>query len=168
MPHPLVVQLYFTRSEWQRALDGLTDADARRRLEPMNCISWMIGHLAWQEQLYWLKRARGQILVPELDDLVGYGRPASTPSLAEMWQTWYEITHAADLYLDTLTTENLQSRMLVEGQPFRYNIGTMLQRVIYHYWFHIGEALAVRQMLGHGDLPEFVGDIQTQAPYRTE
>ena len=168
MPHPMVAQLRFTRSEWQRALDGITDAEGRRRLEPMNCISWMIGHLAWQEQLYWLKRARGQLLVPELDDLVGYGRPASTPPLAEMWQAWQAITNAADPYLDTLTTETLQNRMLVEGQPFRYNIGTMLQRVIYHYWFHIGEALAIRQMLGQSDLPEFVGDIQTQAPYHPE
>lgn len=56
----------------------------------------------------------------------------------------------------------------MEGQPFRYNIGTMLQLIIYHYWFHIGEALAIRQMLGHSDLPEFVGDIPTQAPYRPE
>jgi uncharacterized damage-inducible protein DinB len=164
----MVVQLYFTRGEWQRALDGITDAEGRRRLEPMNCISWMIGHLAWQEQLYWLKRARGHLLVPELDDMVGYGRPASTPPLAEMWQAWQAITHAADPYLDTLTTESLQNRMLVEGQPFRYNIGTMLQRVIYHYWYHTGEALAIRQMLGHRNLPEFVGDIQTQAPYRPE
>ena len=29
----------------------------------------------------------------------------------------------------------------------------------YHYWFHIGEAHAVRQMLGHVDLPDFVGDM---------
>jgi len=29
----------------------------------------------------------------------------------------------------------------------------------YHYWFHIGEAHAVRQMLGHGNLPDFVSDL---------
>jgi hypothetical protein len=40
--------------------------------------------------------------------------------------------------------------------------------VIYHYWFHSGEALAIRQMLGQSNLPEFVGNIQTQAPYRPE
>ncbi len=56
MIHPLVLQLRFTRSEFKRGLDGLSDADARRRLEPMNCISWNIGHLAWQEQRYWLQR----------------------------------------------------------------------------------------------------------------
>ena len=35
MPHPLVLQLRFTRSEFQRALKGVSDEDARRRLEPM-------------------------------------------------------------------------------------------------------------------------------------
>jgi DinB superfamily len=55
MPHPLVLQLRFTRREFQRALAGLSDEDARRRAMAMNCISWNIGHLAWQEQRYWLR-----------------------------------------------------------------------------------------------------------------
>ena len=46
MPHPLVLQLRFTRSEFQRALEGITDDEARRRFLPMNCISWNIGRLA--------------------------------------------------------------------------------------------------------------------------
>jgi len=50
--HPLVLQLRFTRSEFKRALKGITEAEARKRLKPMNCISWNIGHLAWQEQRY--------------------------------------------------------------------------------------------------------------------
>jgi hypothetical protein len=48
------------------------------------------------------------------------------------------------------------------------SIGTFLRRTTYHYWYHLGEALAVRQMLGHRDLPDFVGDIDSQAPYRPE
>ena len=39
------------------------------------------------------------------------------------------------------------------------DIGTTLLRNIYHYWFHTGEAHAIRQQLGHRDLPEFVGDM---------
>jgi hypothetical protein len=31
MLHPLVAQLHFTRSEWQRALEGISNADAGRR-----------------------------------------------------------------------------------------------------------------------------------------
>ena len=40
-------------------------------------------------------------------------------------------------------------------------------RNIFHYWFHTGEAAAVPQMLGHKDLPDFVGDM-SQVPYHPE
>ena len=46
---------------------------------------------------------------------------------------------------------------MADGRPHVESIGTMLLRVIDHYWFHIGEATAIRQMLGHTNLPEFVG-----------
>ena len=37
----------------------------------------------------------------------------------------------------------------------------------YHYWFHTGEAHAIRQQLGQTDLPQFVGDMSA-ALYRPE
>src|SRR5947199_885306 len=57
MPHPLVMQLRFTRSEWIRGLKAVTAEEAARRFGPINPIAWMIGHLAWQEQLYWQDRS---------------------------------------------------------------------------------------------------------------
>jgi hypothetical protein len=170
MPHPLVLQLRFTRSEFRRALGGLTDADARRRVMPMNCISWNIGHLAWQEQRYWLWRGQDQIRLPHLNELFAYGAPASTPALDEMWDAWHTIVEAADPWLDTLTTEQLHvSRpFTIEGQQIYLTFGSLMQRTIYHYWYHTGENMAIRQMLGHADLPEFVGDIDGEAPYRPE
>jgi uncharacterized damage-inducible protein DinB len=167
MPHPLVVQLRFTRSEWKRALEGLGDADARRRFGPMNCISWNIGHLTWQEQRYWLWRGQNKMLLPEINQQFAYGAPASTPPLEDMWAAWRTITAAADPWLDTLTTERLQvpHQFTVDGQELYLTFGALMQRVIYHYWYHIGENMAIRQQLGHRDLPEFVGDIDTEAPY---
>ena len=44
MAQPLVIQLRFARSELMPALEGVSDEEARRRCEPMNCISWMVGH----------------------------------------------------------------------------------------------------------------------------
>lgn len=166
MPHPLILQLRYARSEFKRGLEGLSDADARRRLLPMNCISWNVGHLAWQEQRYWLTRLQGQTPLPEINELVGYDQPASTPSLAEMWQAWQTITQLADPFLDTLTTEKLlEVHYLDEQQTDYFTAGTLLQRVIYHYWYHNGENMAIRQMLGHTNLAEFVGDIDTEAPF---
>lgn len=168
MPHPLVSQLRFTRHEWLRALRGVNEADGRIRLEPMNSIGWIAGHLAWHEQRYWLRYAQDIVLAPQLDNLVGSGRPASTPSLAEMQAAWREITSTADPYLDTLTSAALQERFSRKGRSNRETIGTLLLRLTYHYWFHTGEVLAIRQMLGHRELPEFVGDIGAKGPYRPE
>jgi hypothetical protein len=42
MTHPPVVQLRFARSELQRCLEGLSEEEAVRRLQPMNCIRWMV------------------------------------------------------------------------------------------------------------------------------
>ena len=168
MPHPLVVQLRFTRSEWKRALHGLSDADARQRLLPMNSISWNIGHLAWQEQRYWFMRLQGKTPLPRHNELFGYEQRAQvgSPPLAEMWEAWQTITQLADPYLDTLTTEQLLETHYLDDQKTTFTVGNLLQRVIYHYWYHLGENLAIRQMLGHTDLPEFVGEIDDEAPYR--
>jgi uncharacterized damage-inducible protein DinB len=157
--HPLVTQLRFARSEFIRCLDGVSAEDALRRLEAMNCLSWIVGHLANQEHRYWVMAGQGQILVPGLNDLVGFGKPASTPPLEEMWQTWHTVTQAADAFLDTLTTDKLQTYLEWQDKPLQESVGTLLLRNIYHYWFHTGEAHAIRQMLGHGELPQFVGDM---------
>ena len=159
MPHPLVSQLWFTRSEFVRCLKGVSAEDAVRRLEPMNCLSWIVGHLAAQEHYLWVEVGQGRSLVPGLYELVGYGQPASTPPLDEMWDAWHTITAAADEFLEALTPQDLELRPERNGRVLRESVGTLLMRNIYHYWFHTGEAHAIRQMLGHGDLPQFVGDM---------
>lgn len=159
MTEPLVTQLRFARSELARCLQGVSAADAQRRLEPMNCTSWIVGHLASQEQFLWLYRAQDKILFPDLYRVVGYGQPATTPPLDEMWQMWGDITKAADGYLNTVTPEMLRMPLFLQEDQTSEDVGTSLLRNIYHYWFHIGEAHAIRQMLGHGDLPQFVGNL---------
>ena len=84
-----------------------------------------------------------------------------------MWAVWRTITAAADNYLATLTPAIMQTHFEFEGQKQRESIGTMLWRNIHHYWFHIGEAHAVRQSLGHTNLPQFVGNL-SRAVYRPE
>ncbi len=165
--HPLVGQLRFTRSEFVRCIKDVSAEDAIRRVMPMNCISWIIGHLANQEQTYWVNLAQGRTEIPGLNDLVGFGKPATTPPLDEMWRAWTTITRAADAYLDTLTTAALEKYFVDGGKPRRESVGTMLLRNIYHYWYHTGEAHAIRDMLGHTALPQFVGDM-SQRVYRPE
>jgi len=167
MVHPRVEQLRFTRAEWQRGLAGLSEEDAVRRLLPMNSISWMAGHLAWHERLIWLRRAQGLRVEAGLD-LVATGKPASTPPLAEMQAVWRRVVDAADIYLDGLTTADLEVPAAHDPREVAPALGTQLMLITYHYWSHIGEASAVRQMMGHEDLAEWVGDLHGTAPYRRE
>ena len=168
MPHPLIDQFRFTRSEWLRGLDGVSEEDGACHFGPMNSIGWTVGHLAWHEQRTWLTRSQNIILFPHLNELFAYGAPMSTPSFKEMLETWQTVTRAVDPFLDTLTTETLQSDLLLNGETVGQTIGSALRRVTYHYWYHIGEIQAIRQMLEHRNLPEYVGSIETEAPYRPE
>ncbi|MGH2604424.1 MAG: DinB family protein, partial [Dehalococcoidia bacterium] len=170
MPHPLVEQLRFTRSEWLRGLEGVTEEDAavHHGPNPMNSIGWIVGHLTWQEQRYLLWRSQGRVLFPEIQERYAYGAPMSTPSLAEMLTAWRTVTAAADPYLDGLGTAGLEADLPLDGRSVGQSVGSALRRLTYHYWFHIGEIQAIRQMLGQRDLPEYVGDIEEQAPYRRE
>jgi len=166
MPHPLVLQLRFTRSEFVRAAK-VSEDDAAKRVMPMNSISWTIGHLAWQEQRYFIFFPTGELLVPEIRDLA-FGSPHSTPSAKKMWAAWRKVTKAADDWLDSLTTSKLQQMVVLDGKRSNRMYGNLLQRVIYHYWYHIGENMAVRKMLGHTGFGYFVGNIDKKAPYVPE
>ncbi len=166
--HPLVAQLRFTRSEFARGLEGLSDDDARRRLGVTNSISWNVGHLAWQEQRYFVVYAGGEMLFPDIQENFAFRAPASTPPLEEMVQAWRVVTAAADAYLDAVDTVRLlEMAMSTKGKPIT-SFGNLLQRTIYHYWYHNGENQAIRQQLGHTDLAQFVGDIDGEAPFRAD
>lgn len=168
MTHPLVDQLRFTRSEWLRGLESVSETDASHHHGQMNSIGWIVGHLAWQEQRYLLHRSQGVMLRPDIQERFAYGAPMSTPPLKEMLDAWRTITKAADPFLDTLTAQALLVDLPVDGKPSGQTQGSGIRRLTYHYWFHIGEIQAIRQMLGQKDLPEYVGDIELEAPYRPE
>jgi hypothetical protein len=169
--HPMVLQLRFCRVEFKHALEGVTPEEAVQRFMPMNCISWTIAHLASQEQRYWLMRGKGITLIPEVNKLAGSGQPASTPPLDWAWEAWSAITEATNDWLDTLTSETLKTFMEDSRRTGKFDsesIGSRLRRVSYHYYYHIGETQAIRQLLGHKDLSVFVGDIHEEAPYTPE
>lgn len=164
----LVDQLRFARSEFVRCLEGLSAEDALLRIGPLNSLGWRVGHLASHEYALWVLVAQGKNPYPDLYKLVGTGKPASTPPLDEMWQAWREITREADVFLDTLTPSMLTTHLEWKGKPHAESIGTMLLHVIYHYFFHTGEAHANRQILGHADLPEFIGEMLGNFEYHPD
>ena len=167
-PHPLVEQLRFTRSEWLRALRGVSEEAGGRHFGQMNSIGWIVGHLAWQEQRYLLHRPQGIMLRDDIQRDFTSGGKMSTPSLAETLAAWRSITKASEPFLDQLTTKKLLVDLPLNGKPTGQSQGSAIRRMTYHYWFHIGEILAIRQQIGGRGLPEYVGSIEAKAPYRPE
>jgi hypothetical protein len=111
-------------------------------------------------------RAQGLTPFPELQDIAPNGGPPSTPALREMLLLWRQVATSVDPWLDELTTGTLAADL--GGPGGKRTVADSIQRVTYHYWFHIGEILAICQQLGHRRLPEFVGDIDSRAPWRPD
>jgi uncharacterized damage-inducible protein DinB len=168
MIHPLVAQLFFTRSEFERGLHDLSPDDAKKKLGPMNCISWIIGHMAWHEQKYWLDLMQGKVLYPDLYAHFAFGSPKSTPGLDEVLKYWRDVTRESVPRLEKFTTADMQADLLRHGKSVGQSHGSAMQRIIYHYWYHTGEIQSIRQLLGHQQLAVYVGDIEEKAPYRSE
>jgi hypothetical protein len=166
--HPLVEQLRFTRSEWVRALGGVSEEDANRHFGRMNSIGWIAGHMAWHEQKTCLERPRGEVLFPVLNEEFRSGGPMSTPSLKAMRAAWNKITKESEPYLDSLTTKALMRDIPRNGKPSGQTYADAMRRMTFHYWFHIGEILAIRQQLDQRRLPEYVGDLEAMAAYRPD
>ncbi|HFC12050.1 MAG TPA: hypothetical protein ENJ56_04330, partial [Anaerolineae bacterium] len=66
MAHKIVEQLWFAREKWQSGYAGISAEDATKRLGEANSVSWMVGHLAYFEQLTWCELAQGKTVVAGL------------------------------------------------------------------------------------------------------
>ena len=151
--HTLVHMYHLARKEFERNLKGLTDEDARKRIEPMNCISWIVAHVAHQQHVFFVAWPQGKQTDRRYRPY-GTGVPPSQPSLAEAISLWRDACKEADVWLNAATKDSLQRQGLLTSSE-QENGGTLIARCIFHTWCHLGEISSIRQILGHQP-PEFV------------
>lgn len=163
MTHQLVLQLQFVREKWLSGLAGLSNEEAQNRLGDANSISWMVGHLAWLEQLTWIEISQSQT-VSDMLHTFDWNNGPSTPELNTVQAAWDEVTAVSDEYLNTLTEEDM-TKILYRGEASMGNIGTMLRRQIWHYWYHLGEMQAIRSVMGHKNQPPYIGPMSQDVTY---
>ena len=154
MTHHLVRYLHHVRREFRRAVDGVPAADRARRVGGINSVAWIAAHLAWQEQSYWLL-SRGEPPVASLDAFAR-GLPQDVPPFAEAFAAWEGVTAATGPWLDALTEEDLRGHLRGRRLYEVENVGSLVMRVIGHYYLHIGQITAVCKLLGE-PVPAFVG-----------
>lgn len=152
--HHLVRYVQHTRRELRRAVEGMSIEDLERRLGGLNSIAWIVGHLGWQEQTYWLT-SRGEPAAADLEAF-GHGEPAAAADFETLYQAWQRVTAASDLWLAGLDEAALLTHVHGRSLFERENVGTLLTRVIGHYYLHIGQITAIRKLLGY-PVPTFVG-----------
>jgi hypothetical protein len=151
--HALADMLLLSRREFERNLAGLTDEDARKRIGPMNCISWIIAHVANQHHAFFVIWRRGI----EKDSCYlpyGYGQPSSQPPLEEAMTLWRHTCKDSEKWLKTVTDDVLREFPAFVTSE-KENYGTLMVRCIFHTWCHLGEISSIRQVLGHKP-PQFV------------
>ncbi|MFC1953790.1 DinB family protein [Chloroflexota bacterium] len=149
--HILAQMHHLARKELERGFQGLSDEDARKRIKPMNCISWIIGHLANQQHVFFIDWPQGKKSDARFHEF-GFGSPASEPPLGQILGLWQSSCEEVDVWLNTATEESLQASF---PSPNGENGGTLLVRDIFHIWFHTGEIISIRQILGH-EPPQYV------------
>ena len=155
--HHLVWQLRNARKEWAIIFDGVSDEDGERRFGRINSLGWFMAHLAWHEMMN-LGAFTGEMMFPQLHEIAGKGNPATTPKLSEMRALWEQIAAAVDERFATLTVDDLLGEVNYFGWVYPENLGSVLQRTNNHYFYHMGEAAAVRQLLDHTGYPEVMAD----------
>ncbi len=153
-PEHLVAMLLVTRREFQRALRGVPEREAMVRVGGMNSVSWIVAHVAWQEDLFWRYLAQGLPANERLGQ-ARTGAPASVPDFQQALADWREVTRATEPYLKSLSAGALARHPDTSEE----NLGTRVVRCLMHYWSHIGEICAIRTLLGIAG-PQFVGSLQ--------
>jgi len=165
MAHKLVQHLWFSREKWLTGYDNLSAADAIKRNGDANSPSWMVGHLAFFEQLTWCELAQGKTIVESVKQC-GFGMPATTPPPDEMLAAWHQIMPACNDYLATLTEADMTTTLKwSNGKPFWDDVGTTILRHTWHYWYHLGEMQALRSAMGHKNLGPYIGSISPNGQY---
>lgn len=151
--HTLVEMLLLSRKEFERNLAGLADEDARKHIKPMNCISWIIAHVAAQHRVFFVEWPLGASPDSRYT-AYSYGAPASEPLFDEALHLWKDACTDSMPYLESVTDDSLR---IVDPAPFpqKESRGTLLVRCIFHTWCHLGEISSIRQILGHKP-PQFV------------
>lgn len=162
-PEHIVAMLLVTRRAFRRALRGIPDREAMVRVGGMNSVSWIVTHVAWQEDTFWRYWAQGLAPNPRLVQ-AQTGAPPSVPEFQQALADWREVISATEPYLGSLSAEAL-ARHPEPPEPgleqllAEQNLGTLVVRCLMHYWSHIGEISAIRSLLGIAG-PEFVGNLR--------
>ena len=148
----IIYQYKITNNQVLNYINDINDSESKTVFEPLNCISWTIGHLARYNNLAFASRSRG-VKVPDKFRDFENGSPHSQKDLIYVKGLWLETLNATEKFLDSLEEKDLKkvpdNESYIElNKKEEENLGTFMTRRIFHSWNHLGEIASVRQLLG--------------------
>jgi hypothetical protein len=151
--------LYSAWADFDRAIAGLSAADAVDRRNGGNAIGWTVAHVTSTIDS-WIN-VRFQGLAPNAVIAAhGFGSSGDAADWLAIQQAVAEVRSAARPYLDALAESDLDRTLpYTGGIAFLRERGFSLRYAVLrssaHHYVHLGEVVALRARLGHqtGDFP---------------
>jgi hypothetical protein len=154
----------FTLLEFERGLAGLTDEEARTRVDKadgaqMNAVSWVVCHIAW----HWLSLASLATGERAPSGLRPFATgPKADPTPPPFADALALLAGALDA---TAWVASAEDGRLSDAGRGDENLGTSLMRAVLHTWYHLGEIAAMRQVMGLEEVA-FVGRMVDSLEWR--
>ena len=155
MPNKLILLMYESWADLDRAVTGLTPEEATTRHAGGSAIAWTLGHVTNMVDS-WLNM-RFQRLPPHpvishaMFRTGGSGEAKDWPTILTAVK---EVREAARQFLDSAQEPDLDRVIPYDGSinflrttglPLRY----ALMRIAAHHYTHVGEIVTIRSRLGH-------------------
>lgn len=142
----IIDQYKITNNQVLNYINDISDEESKAIFTPLNCISWTLGHLSRYNNLAFAARDKGEEIPEKFRDFEN-GSPHSQKDLSYVKGLWEQTLNDTDKFLDNLKEEDLK-RILNNDSYDVDNLGTVMTRMIFHSWNHLGEIASVRQLLG--------------------
>tara|TARA_B100000315_G_C14425783_1_gene517763 strand:+ start:155 stop:640 length:486 start_codon:yes stop_codon:yes gene_type:complete len=142
----IIEQYKITNNQVLNYINDISDEESKAIFAPLNCISWTLGHLSRYNNLTFAARDKGEQIPEKFRDFEN-GSPHSQKDLSYVKGLWEKTLNDTDKFLDNLKEEDLK-RILNNDSYDVDNLGTVMTRMIFHSWNHLGEIASVRQLLG--------------------
>ena len=164
---PLILLIYRSWADIDRAVEGLTAEEATARYEGGSSIAWTFGHLACMLDSWINSRFQGLSPHPVIS------RPAFRSGGSGEVDDWpavqaavREVRDASRRFLDADPAPDLDRMIAYDGsledlRPIGLSLRYALMRISAHHFVHVGEIVTIRSQLGHavGEFPDWGRDL---------
>ena len=159
----LILLMYESWADLDRAVNGLTPEQATTRHDGGSAIAWTVGHVSNMVDSWINMRFQGlpphSVISHPIFRTGGSGEAKDWPAILTAVK---EVRDAARRFLDSAEEPDLDRVIPYDGSinflrttglPLRY----ALMRIAAHHYIHMGEIVTIRSRLGHEieDLPEW-------------